>query len=122
MIKISGADEPSAISVRLATVGFHWRTWKILVLPFAVTFFLISLEVIFSIDASMHALKGDCFDPSYELDRARRAAERLGVDLPPIDMKSYVTRPVSFHTDGKTLLICLPLLVGWLYVLAAAAA
>ena len=35
--------------------------------------------------------------------------KRQGVALPPIDMKSYATQPVSFHADGKTLLICLPL-------------
>ena len=57
----------------------------------------------------MHALAGDTFDPSYELDRARRAAARLGVALPPIDMKSYASQPVSFHANDQTLLICLPL-------------
>ena len=89
-------------TLRLADAGFcHNLGW----LPLLQR----KCDVIFSVDASMHALAGDTFDPSYELDRAQRAAERLGVDLPPIDMKAYATQPVSFHTDGKTLLICLPL-------------
>ena len=66
-------------------------------------------EVVFSVDASMHPLAGDTFDPSYELGRARKAAERLGIDLPPIDFEAYTTQPVSFHANEQTLLICLPL-------------
>ena len=89
-------------TLRLADAGFcHNLGW----LPLLQR----RCDVIFSVDASMHALAGDGFDPSYELNRARAAAERLGVALPPIDMKAYATQPVSFHTDGKTLLICLPL-------------
>jgi hypothetical protein len=89
-------------TVRLADAGFcHNLGW----LPLLQR----RCEVIFSIDASMHALAGDTFDPSYELGRARKAAERLGVDLPPIDIEAYTTQPVSFHTNDRTLLICLPL-------------
>ena len=36
-------------------------------------------------------------------------AERLGIDLPPIDFEAYTTQPVSFHANEQTLLICLPL-------------
>ena len=57
-------------TLRLADAGFcHNLGW----LPLLQR----KCDVVFSVDASMHALKGDSFDPSYELDRARRAAERL---------------------------------------------
>ena len=48
--RISGADEPNAISERLAIVGFHAFTWCTASLPFTLIFTFLSLLVITSID------------------------------------------------------------------------
>ena len=48
--RISGADEPSAINVRLATVAFHMCVWKSFCTPSTVTLTVFSLLVMVSME------------------------------------------------------------------------
>ena len=66
--RISGAEEPSAISVRLATVAFQTWTVKVRVTPLTVTTLVLSEEVM----TSMATMKTSAAMATPTKDQRRR--------------------------------------------------
>ena len=93
--RISGEEEPSAISVRLATVGFHTRDVTDFVRPFgSVVRVVVSCEVMASI-ASMKRSATMATARNIQSRIVRKSAAFAGVCTGPV-----ISRP-SLHVSGS---------------------
>ena len=88
--RISGADEPKAIRVRLATVEFQTRTWKVRSSPVPLSFFLIDFS--FDVSTSIDVMKTSAPSATPRKIHRRMTSHRImrppergmpGVIMPP---------------------------------------
>ena len=97
--KISGAEDPRAIRVRLATVAFHVSVWITRILPLGrVTFLTASCEVM----RSMASMKRSAKTATPKKDHSSRRRKRRV--LPLVGMGPLMSRP-SAHVSPSPVVV-----------------